>query len=271
VSHVVEWFGYKLHLIVDSKHEVSLAYRITSTKEGDGETLPEVLKEAQANLPSERMQVLAYDKAADDNQVHRTLHDARVKPVIQNRSLWKDGEHERLLPGHDGNSNVVYDEAGTIYCYDRVSDPPVRRRMAYTGYEKDRGTLKYRCPAVHEGWSCPSHGRCNGGRPFGKTLRVKHDLDLRRFPAIPRDTHSFVRLYKSRTAVERVNARLKIFWGIDDGNISGSRRFHAYVGTIMVAHAAFAMLLASAPRPEGTLGRMRLSHVAKALQAKVAN
>jgi hypothetical protein len=102
-------------------------------------------------------------------------------------------------------------------------------------------------------------------------LRVKYEIDLRRFPAIPRDTYRFVRLYKTRTAVERVNARLKIFWGIDDGNISGSRRFHAYVGTIMVAHAAFATLLASTPRADGTLGRMRLSHVNKALQAKLAN
>jgi hypothetical protein len=32
----------------------------------------------------------------------------------------------------------VHDEAGTVYCYDMVSEPPVRRRMAYVGYEKDR-------------------------------------------------------------------------------------------------------------------------------------
>src|SRR5207244_3166679 len=65
-------------------------------------------------------------------------------------------EPERMLPGHTGRSNVVYDEAGTIYCYDKVSTPMVRRRMAYMGHEAKRGTLKYRCPARHEGWSCPS-------------------------------------------------------------------------------------------------------------------
>jgi hypothetical protein len=36
--------------------------------------------------------------------------------------------------------NVVHDEAGTIYCYDTASEPPVRHRMAYMGYEKDRET-----------------------------------------------------------------------------------------------------------------------------------
>jgi hypothetical protein len=50
--------------------------------------------------------------------VHELLSAAKIEPVIQNRSLWKE-EHERMLPGHDGNSNIVYDEAGTVYCYDR--------------------------------------------------------------------------------------------------------------------------------------------------------
>ena len=133
VTKVVTWFGYKLHLIVDVKHEVSLAYHITDTKAGDGETLPTILQEARANLPTGRMKTLAYDKAADTNDAHALLDEARVKPLIQNRKLWKE-EAEKMLPGHDGNSNVVYDESGTLHCYDKVSLPIVRHRMAYTGY-----------------------------------------------------------------------------------------------------------------------------------------
>ena len=265
VSRVLEWFGYKLHLLVDVKHEVSLAYHVTDTKAGDGETLPTILQQAQANLPPGRIKTLAYDKAADSNDVHALLDQAGIKPLIQNRKLWKE-ELEKMLPGHDGNSNVVYDEAGTLHCYDRVSQPIVRRPMAYTGYEHERGTLKYRCPAVHEGWSCPSESVCNAGRPFGMSVRVKRDIDLRRFPPIPRATKQFERLYNGRTAVERVNGRLKIFWGADDGNIRGARRFHAFVGCVMAVHLAFATVLAGTPRREGTLGKMRLSPIARALQ-----
>ncbi len=76
-------------------------------------------------------------------------------------------------------------------------------------------------------------------------------------------------MYKGRTAVERVNGRLKIFWGADDGNLTGSRRFFALLGVILVVHAAFATLLAMAPRWEGTLGQTRLSPIAKALYGKV--
>ena len=269
VVKVVEWFGYKFHLLVDVKHEIALSYRISSTKTGDNEVVPDLLQQARANLPAGRIKTLAYDKAADDEAVHELLYDAGIQPLIQNRTLWKT-ELERLLPGHDGSSNVVYDEAGTLYCYDKVSDPPVRHKMAYIGHEPERGTLKYRCPAQHEGWDCPLSSICNAGKSYGKTVRVKHEEDLRRFPPIPRATKQFERLYKGRTAVERVNARLKIYWGADDGNIVGGPRFHALLGAILVVHLGMATVLASLPRREGTLGKMKLSPIAKVLQEEMA-
>lgn len=268
ITRVLEWFGYKFHLLVDTRHEVALAYRISSTKAGDNEILPELLTQAQANLPTRRIRTLSYDKAADDEKVHALLDGASIAPVIENRSLWR-GEFERMLPGHDGRSNVVYDEAGTLYCYDKTAPAPVRHRMAYIGHEPSRGTLKYRCPAMHEGWRCGSNDRCNAGRKYGKTVRVRREIDLRRFPPIPRATKQFERLYRGRTAVERVNARLKVFWGADDGNITGARRFHAFLGAVMVVHLGLATLLASTPRHEGTLGRMRLGPIAEALRRKM--
>ena len=265
VTQVVEWFGYKFHLLVDVKHEVVLAWQMSSTKAGDNEILPELLKQAQANLSAGRIQTLAYDKAADTNEVHCLLDETGISPLIQNRSLWQS-EHERVLPGSQGRLNVVYDEAGTLYCYDQVSEPPVRHKMASIGHEKSRGTLKYRCPAKHEGWSCPMSEVCNAGKDYGLTVRVKREIDLRRFPPIPRATKKFERLYKGRTAVERVNARLKLFWGADDGNIAGSTRFYAMLGTVMIVHLGLATLLAGAPRREGTLGKVSLSPIAKALR-----
>jgi DDE family transposase/transposase-like protein DUF772 len=267
VIKVVEWFGFKLHLLVDVKHEVVLAYVITDTKAGDGETLPVLLEQAEANLPKDRIETLAYDKAADSDDVHTLLSGKGITPLIQMRGLWRT-EPERMLPGHDGSSNIVYKEDGTIYCYDKVSDPPVRHQMAYIGHEPQRGTLKYRCPAKHEGWECPMSQVCNAGKSYGKTVRVDRQLDPRRFPALPRATKKFERMYKGRTSVERVNARLKIFWGVDDGNLTGSRRFVAQVGVVLAVHAAFATLLASAPRREGTLGKVRLGPIAESLRGK---
>jgi hypothetical protein len=267
VVKVVEWFGYKLHLLVDVRHEIPLAYDISDTKAGDNERVEALVEQAQANLPQGRIESMAYDKAADDEKVHEVLHRRGIKPVIQNRALWpKAAEQEKVLPGGRYPLHLVYDEAGTVHCYDTVSDPPVRHRMAYIGYEHDRDCVKYRCPARHEGWDCPSDEKCNGTLAAGLSARIRCELDLRRFPPIPRATKEFERRYKGRTAVERVNGRLKLFWGADDGNVTGARRFHGFVGAVLVVQLVFATLLARAPRWEGTLGQTRLGPIAKALR-----
>lgn len=270
VTKILEWFGYKGHLLVDVKHEVILAYHITSTKTSDNDMVEPLVVQAKNNLPEDRIETMAYDKAADDIAIHEVLRDHDIKPVIEIRSCWKN-QTEKLVPGQEQRGNIVHDEAGTVFCYDTQSQPPVMHKMAYVGHEAERGTLKYRCPAMHEDWSCPMSGICNAGKTYGLTVRVKQESDLRRFPPIPRATKKFEELYNGRTAVERVNSRLKVFWGTDDGNITGAARFHAFFGTVMIVHAAFATLLAAAPRHGGVLGQTKLSTISQALQAELAS
>jgi hypothetical protein len=76
VTKVVEWFGYKLHLLVDAKHEVVLACRVTTATAADCKSLPDLIEQGQANLPADRIRTLAYDKAADDAESHRVLNKA---------------------------------------------------------------------------------------------------------------------------------------------------------------------------------------------------
>jgi hypothetical protein len=143
--------------MVDVKNEVVLSYEITDTTAGDGETLPGPLVQAEANLPPRRIKYVSYDKAADSDDVHTLRFSKGITPLIEIRALWK-GKHESAvggLPGHNGSSNVEYDEEGTVYCYDKISDPPLRHKVAYIGHEPKRGTLKYRCPAKRAGWEYP--------------------------------------------------------------------------------------------------------------------
>jgi hypothetical protein len=270
VTKVVEWFGYKLHLLVDVKHEVVLAFDITDTTAGDNERIGTLVDQAERNLPADRLETLAYDKAADDGKVHELLHERDIQPVIENRRCGpKDGDPEKVIGGRVP-LHVVHDEAGTVFCYDTTGAVPIRRAMSYAGHEKDRGTLKYRCPAKVEGFACGSEATCNGGKSYGLTVRVDQEIDLRRFPSIPRATPQFERLYKGRTAVERVNDRMKVFWGVDDGNVVGARRFCAHVSAVLVIHRACATLLAKAQRKEGSFGTLRLSPIAKKLDELAA-
>ncbi len=98
VTKVVEWFGYKLHLLVDVKHEVSLAYHITDTKVGDNDKIVDLVAQAKDNLPPQRIKTLAYDKAADDGAVHEFLHDEAIAPIIHNRTFQVE-EPEKVLGG----------------------------------------------------------------------------------------------------------------------------------------------------------------------------
>ena len=250
---------------MDVKHEVVLSYRITDAKAGDNEMIGDLLRQAKKNLPEDRIETLAYDKAADDGAVHELLHDEQVRPVIQNRTF----QARRTREG-PGRPHAARTWSTTRPARRSATTGSVRRRcviaMAYIGHEAERGTLKYRCPARHGGWDCPSDAACNGERKYGLTVRVKQEIDLRRFPSIPRATKQFERLYKGRTSVERVNGRLKIFWGIDDGQVYGSRRFHAHVGAVLVVHLGLATVLAQAERYEGSYGTMRLSPIAQALR-----
>ena len=60
------------------------------------------------------------------------------------------------------------------------------------------------------------------------------------------------------------NARLKLYWGADDGNVVGARRFHAMVGVVMLVHLALATALAGKGRGTiKTLGGTRLSPIAR--------
>ena len=94
-------------------------------------------------------------------------------------------------------------------------------------------------------------------------------MTLRR-PPLPRATKQFERLYNGRTAVERVNARFKLYWGADDGNVIGARRFHAMAGMVLLVHLALATTLARAGRSETkTLGGTRLGPIAKALDEQI--
>lgn len=266
VSKVVEWFGYKLHLVVDVTHEVALDYQVTGANADDGKTLPGLLDRTLEALPPGRLQTLAYDKAADGTPFHDSLVARQVKPVVQMRRQWR-GEPYRDLPGSAGRPVPIrYDQDGTVYCQADENGQPTFRPMYFRGYEKDRGTLKYSCPAIAHGFACPHERACNAGKTYGLTVRAKCEIDLRRFPQIPRATKQFERLYRGRTAVERVNGRCKNFWGIDDGNIGGAARFHAQVAVVMLVHQAFARVLAESPRYDGVLGITRLGPVQKALR-----
>ena len=99
------WFGYKFHLLVDAAHEVVMAFKLTAASEADSVQLPDLLDQAQRVLPAGRIRTVAYDKAADNDPAHALLAGHGIKPVIENRTLWKDKDEE-VISGLDRKSVV---------------------------------------------------------------------------------------------------------------------------------------------------------------------
>ncbi len=87
--------------------------------------------------------------------------------------------------------------------------------MVYWG--KDGNYLKYRCPYALGKSACKARFRCSSSA-YGYVLKIPIGEDVRRHPPIPRESKKWERLYRMRTAVERVNSRIKELLGL--GNIT---------------------------------------------------
>lgn len=172
--------------------------------------------------------------------------DHGIKPVIDTREMWKTKKFETLFPHR--YDVFCYDEMGKVYC----SCPSEKRgedelrELAFVGFEKDRDTLKYRCPAAAFDFHCPGCNNCEELSPvgvgdFGRVIRVPLDLDRRIFTPIARHTAQWETAYDRRTSVERVNSRLDQVLGFERHTIRGKAKMEMKVSLALVVILAMAL------------------------------
>jgi len=253
---IVHWFGYQLHLIVDSVHELPVAYELHKASASETTRLLPLVNELAEKHPEliERTEELAADRGLDSAENNRALlHAYGIRPIIDNRLLWRQEKDE---PGYDPTKPItrpldpqrvdciVYTEKGGIFCVCPAMGE--QRAMAFMGFEKDRECLKYRCPAAAYGFACAGRTDCaalSGGCPgdFGRIVRVALSRDYRIFVPTPRDSPSFERAYAKRTAVERVNSRIDNVFGFENHTIRGLEKMRTRMGLAMVVLLAMAV------------------------------
>jgi len=232
---IVKWFGYKLHLIVDAVYELPVAFEMTRASASEmpqGRKLVRKLKARHKELV-DNCEALTADKGLDDTKLISELwDDCGVKPVIDIRNMWKDGEETKVV---SGQRNVVYDYKGTVYCHCPMTGD--RREMAYGGFEADRETLKYRCPARQYDLVCKGCKRC----PVRGSVRIKLEEDRRVFTPLARSSYRWKTLYKKRTSVERVNSRLDVSFGFEQHFIRGLKKMRLRMGLALIVMLAMAL------------------------------
>jgi len=234
---VVKWFGYKIHLLVDTKYEMPLGYRVTRASVSDTTQLLSLVEDLEERHPQIHgdIDTAAGDKGYDSQDNCRRLYDEHgIKPVIDIRRMWRDKETKLLDPGR--SDNIVYDEEGTIYCLCPATGE--QRRMAYGGFEKDRMALKYVCPIKAYGLTCKGSEQCVHAM---KSERVCLEIDRRIFTPVSRSSYAWEREYKKRTAVERVNSRLDVSFGFERHFIRGQKKMELRVGLALCVMLSMAV------------------------------
>lgn len=231
------WFGFKVHTIVDTTYELPLAFEVTKASVAEQPVATDLLEQLKNNQPLvlETAEHLMADRGYDDGKLHRALwDDYQIKPVIGIRNLWKQPE------GHDATcavktlQGVAYDFQGNVFCYNAYGH---RHKMAHAGFEKQRNTIKYRCPAEHYGTHCSGRSQCC----IAKSVRIPIDEDRRVFGPVARDSYKWHDLYKRRTAAERVNSRLDVSFGFEHHTIRGLAKMRLRVGMAYMAMLAIAL------------------------------
>ncbi len=232
---VKRWFGYAIHLVVDSRYELPVSFAVTRANASEVVEAHGLLERLEEQHPQivERCRELAADRAYDDGKLIRKVWDDwQALPIIDIRNLWRDGETSKLVSGME---NVVYDYRGTVSCVCLKSG--CQREMAYGGFERDRMTLKYRCPARHYGYTCEGQDSC----PVGKAIRIPLEEDRRVFTPLARSSLKWERLYDKRTAVERVNSRLDVSFGFEKHTIRGLTKMDTRCCLALVVMLAMAV------------------------------
>ena len=108
--------------------------------------------------------------------------------------------------------------------------------MAFGGFEKDRGTLKYRCAAKHYGLACSGRQRCH----ISDNIRIDIESNRRIFTPLARSSYKWKTTYKKRSAVERVNSRLDESFGFEKHFIRGINKMKVRCGLALIVMSGMA-------------------------------
>ena len=198
---VYYWFGYKLHLVIDALYEIPLGFILTPANESDMTQMKPLLEKIGADHEKNRPVAVIADKGYDSRENNNFVYqDCKAAPIIPIREF------------KGAQLTDICNAKGTPLCSCGLE-------MVYWG--KDGNYLKYRCPYALGKAECKSRFRCSSS-PYGYVLKLPIAEDVRRHPPVPRGSKKWVRLYKMRTAVERVNSRVKELLGLGKITLRGA-------------------------------------------------
>lgn len=216
----VKWFGYKLHLAVDTKSELPMALAVTPAHVHDGDMAPDLMEQVAAKT---KVSFFVLDAGYDQLKNYEAARNLNAQAIIP-MNLRNEKE-----PPAGMMSN------GTPCC--SMGFP-----MIYWGADGD--VLKFRCPHATGKVDCPLGMAACSSSNYGMVVKMDITSDLRRYSTPHRDSKRWKELYNERTSVERCNSRLKTYLTADAMHVWGIRKVttHQYLNAIVLLASALAMV-----------------------------
>ena len=203
-------YGFKAHLINDVKTELPVGYSVLAANSDEKKAMMDLIDDMPAGIKN-RAENLMLDRGYDSTEMIRKVKSAGICPIVDIRNCWKNGEATKQYK----NTDIVYDYQGNVYF---AEDDGKQRKMHYEGYDRKKKCLRY------------SHK--------GKIYKIYISYDERVFLPVARDSAKFARLYKGRTAVERLNGRLDRDFMFEDHCIRGQKKMKLMVSlTLLIMNA----------------------------------
>ncbi|MBN2981045.1 MULTISPECIES: transposase [Cohnella] len=215
----VKWFGYKIHLAVDTTSELPMALSVTPAHVNDGDMAPILIEQVAAGT---QVKFFMLDAGYDQLKNYEAARNVKAQAIIP-----MNLRNEKEPPAGMTSS-------GTPCC-------SMGYEMTYWGVDGEY--LKFRCPHATGKVDCPLGMAACSSSNYGMVVKVDTKSDLRRYSSPHRDTKRWKELYNERTSVERCNSRLKTYLTADAMHVWGIQKVttHQYLNAIVLLASALAM------------------------------
>lgn len=208
----VFWFGYKAHLIVGTSSQYILDSLFSSGNLNDGKAAIPLLKGVHERFPQLNLRYHTKDAGYDYEPIYKQIHRMGQQSVIAYNK-----RNEREILG--------YDKHFAPTCFREHS-------YRYDSFDSKYETLKYTRPKECSDCPLANEGICQ------KVYKVKITQDLRKYTAPARGSQAWKKIYKRRTAVERVNAYLKEFFQLNNVRYRGGKRAKVHFDMVTLVYNA---------------------------------
>lgn len=222
----IRWFGWKLHILCDSKSELPLDILVTPASNYDGTmALPLIEQFIEHYNNIFKPTYYAMDSGYDLDYVYKDI-----------------------INRYNGIPIIAYNPRGSFappMGLDEHFNPicSAGYKLAYWG--KYGNFLKFRCPHAVGKYNYPYGMNWCSKSNYGYTFKINYKENPRHYGYPLRSSDSWQKLYDKRTSVERCNSRLKKYLNLDNVRSKGIKKVkvHALLNCITLIAGTIAVNL----------------------------